>query len=330
MSTELGPVSTANSVREAISEPARSSRSTGAARIWTVGGGKGGTGKSLIAANLGVLLAEKALNTNLIDADLGAPNLHTFLGIENPRPNLGDFLYQKGVRLSQFALPTFEPNLRLVPGPHRTLFADNLQYFRKRKLQNHIRRLEGTITLVDIGAGTTFNTLDFFLLSDLGIVVVTPDPASIENAYHFLRSAAYRTLEAVGRKLGIEEVLSKIIGARHRGPISIPQLLEEVSRFDSGAGNILTGALHQRRNVLILNKTGDGSAASIGLSICDVARKVLGIPLRYLGAVPWDEQIASSLRQLNSHVRLFPESRSAKALWSIADSLVEDEFKDEK
>ena len=312
----------------AAAKPVKFLRANRSARIWAIGGGKGGTGKSFIAANLGFLLAERALSTNLVDADLGAPNLHTFLGIPAPAPNLGDFLYRKELQLSQIALATSEPSLRLVPGPTRTLFGDNLKYFQKRKLLNHIRRLDGTITLVDIGAGTAYNDLDFFLLSDLGIVVVTPDPASVENTYHFLKSAAYRALEVAVRKLGIETMLEKVVAARHGGPTSIPEFLEGLSSLDRGSAQILAGTLQQRENYLILNKIRDSSSDSVGPAICDVTRKVLGIPLRYLGAVPWDEQTLRSLQQLTPHVRSFPGSKAVQALRSIAKTLVESQLQD--
>ena len=130
----------------------RTADSRRAARVWAIAGGKGGTGKSFVAANLGMVLAGKALTTNLIDADLGAPNLHTFLGIKDPDPNLGDFFYRKGSTLTELLLSTQLPSLRLISGPTRTLFANNLKYFQKQKFLNHIRRLEGNLTIVDIGA----------------------------------------------------------------------------------------------------------------------------------------------------------------------------------
>jgi MinD-like ATPase involved in chromosome partitioning or flagellar assembly len=50
------------------------------AQIWPIGGGKGGTGKSFLTGNIGILLARQRFKTLLIDADLGAANLHTIVG----------------------------------------------------------------------------------------------------------------------------------------------------------------------------------------------------------------------------------------------------------
>ena len=54
-----------------------------------------------------------------------------------------------------------------------------------------IRKLEADYILVDLGAGNSLSVLDFFLMSDGGILVVTPEPTSMENAYRFLKSAFY-------------------------------------------------------------------------------------------------------------------------------------------
>ena len=63
--------------------------------IWAVGGGKGGTGKTLLTANMGIELARSDRKVLLIDADLGGANLHTCLGISNAKITLGDFLLKE-------------------------------------------------------------------------------------------------------------------------------------------------------------------------------------------------------------------------------------------
>ena len=57
-------------------------------RVWAIGGGKGGVGKSVIAVNLAATLAGKGNRVVLVDADLGGANLHTLLGMPNPKANL--------------------------------------------------------------------------------------------------------------------------------------------------------------------------------------------------------------------------------------------------
>ena len=61
-------------------------------KIWAIGGGKGGVGKSYVAGNLGILLAQKGNNVVLADLDLGGANLHTWLGVRNPIKGITEFI----------------------------------------------------------------------------------------------------------------------------------------------------------------------------------------------------------------------------------------------
>lgn len=75
-------------------------------RIWAIGGGKGGTGKSFVAASLGLHLASLDREVVLVDADFGAPNLHTLLGVKASHPDLGDFLTNAVPSLEEAAVET--------------------------------------------------------------------------------------------------------------------------------------------------------------------------------------------------------------------------------
>ena len=79
--------------------------SSRARRIVAFGGGKGGIGKSVVAANVGIALAQLGHSVLLVDADLGGANLHTCLGVSQPAATLSDFVL-RGVPLAQLAVPT--------------------------------------------------------------------------------------------------------------------------------------------------------------------------------------------------------------------------------
>ena len=83
-------------------------------KIYPVGGGKGGSGKSFLSANLGVLLAKTGKKVLLVDLDLGSSNLHTILGMKNPKKGLHDFLNKDCRNLDQAAVDTQVPNLHLI------------------------------------------------------------------------------------------------------------------------------------------------------------------------------------------------------------------------
>jgi len=163
--------------------------------IIPIAGGKGGVGKTFIAANLAIALAEMGHATVAIDLDLGGSNLHSFLGLHNRFPGVGDFLKARSDELANMLVPTDVPNLQFIPGEGRTPFMANIPYAQKLRLVSRIKRIPARYVLMDLGAGTTFNTLDFFRMSPHGIVVTTPEYPSIISTLAFLKHFLLRTVE---------------------------------------------------------------------------------------------------------------------------------------
>ena len=133
-------------------------------RIFAIAGGKGGIGKSVIAASMGMGLAMLHKEVVLIDADFGGANLHRILGMESVRKNSMQFIQKKVHYLEELAIshPRFS-NLKLIRGMNGFLGAANLPYQQKLKLIRHIYRLPFDYVILDLGGGTDYHTLDFFL-----------------------------------------------------------------------------------------------------------------------------------------------------------------------
>ena len=164
-------------------------------RIWAIGGGKGGVGKSVIATNLAATLAGAGKKVVLVDADLGGANLHTLLGVPNPKTSLSDFISKKVPNLSDVMSSTTVENLWLVSGARALVDMANPNFGQKGKILRHINTLDADHVVLDLGAGSAFNVLDFFLVARKGVLVVVPEPTSVENAYHFLKAAFFRKLK---------------------------------------------------------------------------------------------------------------------------------------
>ena len=84
-----------------------------APRVIAIGGGKGGVGKSLVAANVGIFLATIGKRVTLVDGAFGAPNLHLFAGVPRPSRTLAEVL-DRGVSLGELAVPTHVAGVRLI------------------------------------------------------------------------------------------------------------------------------------------------------------------------------------------------------------------------
>src|SRR5512140_3011848 len=182
-------------------------------RVISIGGGKGGIGKSLIAANLGIELARRGRRVVLVDADLGGANLHTTLGVDVPRRTLTDFIDRKVSRIEEVVTPTGIQNLGLVSGALDHLDAANPRHAQKMRFLRHVQQLDADFAILDLGAGTHANVLDFFLVSDHGVLVLVPEPTAVENAYRFVKAAFWRRMRNVAQVFGYDALIQAVMAS---------------------------------------------------------------------------------------------------------------------
>ena len=165
-----------------------------AKKIFAVAGGKGGVGKTVISAALGVALAEKGYRTVVIDADFGGANLHQAFGILMPPVSIRDFVRNYENDLNDLLLDTAIPNLFLLAGCSGTLGLGSIKYSIKQKVLRQLQYVDADYIILDLGAGTAFDQLDFFNYADFGLVVITPEPLAIQDGYNFIKLCLYRKL----------------------------------------------------------------------------------------------------------------------------------------
>lgn len=291
-------------------------------QIWALGGGKGGTGKSFISSGLGYHLARTGKETVLIDADFGAPNLHTFFGLTNTSHDLGDFLSSKISSIQEIAEPLILPNLKLVKGPESLLFTANLNYYKKLKFLRQVNKLKCDHVILDLGTGTSLNTLDFFLTADPGLVILTPEATAIENGIIFLKSCAVRALKLYLEHFEQAELLQRLeIYIKDNSKTFygfFKSLAEENSRF----GYTLYLALKKFRPCLIMNKVRNDRDEQLGQSLVDGLRKFLLIDVRYLGSVPYDDRVSDSLKDFTFFYQKYEGSEISLAVNKIASKLM--------
>jgi flagellar biosynthesis protein FlhG len=290
--------------------------------IWTIGGGKGGSGKSFITANIGICLSKLGARVILVDADLGGANLHTFLGISPPDLTLSDFIKKRVSSLHEVLIPTEIPNLQLLTGAQDLLNAMDSKNVQKRKLLRSIQHLEGDYLLVDLGGGNSVSVLDFFLMSDGGILVVTPEPTSIENTYRFLKSAFYRRLRHSVSSHRVKTMIDGAMDRKNEAGIQNPyELIKAVRRVDEEEARSIEVEVETFQPNLILNQVRSRKDIEIGFSIRSACQKYFGIRLHYLGYVVYDQDVGHSIRRRRPLVLENPNSRAAKCVSEIASKL---------
>jgi flagellar biosynthesis protein FlhG len=281
----------------------------------SVGSGKGGTGKSMVIANIAMLLARQGRRVCIVDLDLGGPDIHILYGLFTPQHTLTDFLTRK-VENIQETIHTFTHyGIQIIPGTGSTLHTANMSFQEKQRLLRALATIDTDVLLIDVGAGTSYHALDFFMFSDIQICVTSPEPTSIMDFYTFLQLATVR--KALGSFLSLGEVGTAL---RENSFDSLEQLFELAESIQLGAKEKAQQALQNFNPLLIVNKVGSGSKINL-FKLRKLASKYLGIYLPDLGEIPFDEQIDESLRAFLPVVELAPASPAAQALADCAVKL---------
>ena len=291
--------------------------------IWTIGGGKGGTGKSFVLSSVGICLALQGKRVILIDADLGGANLHTFLGINKPGISLTDF-FEKKVSLPDLVVDSGIKNMGLLIGAIHSLSPDGIKYTQKLKLFRHIKQLNADYVLIDLGAGAHFNTIDTFLLADKMLVVIIPEIIAIENLYFFLKNAFFRHLiNSLGRH-GLKDVVQKAWKNRDEHDIkNFTQLIDYLKGLSKTMENIINTKLSDFRVYIILNRINTSQEIMIGNSVKSICKKYFGLNSSYVGYIEFDAVISRCINKRQSYMQAYPASRCAKEIERLTENLLE-------
>ncbi|MBF0360689.1 MAG: AAA family ATPase [Oligoflexia bacterium] len=279
-------------------------------KIWAVGGGKGGVGKSLVTANISICLALMGHKVVTVDLDLGGANLHTCLGVPIPEVTLSDYITKKVKNLNELQTKTPIPNLCLISGAQDDLQIANLKGMHKNKLLSKLNTLDAEFVLFDLGAGTASNTLDFFISSDQGILTVIPEPTSIENTYRFIRSVYYQRLKMVEELLDVRPLIDQVMNSKISTHKNIPtDLIQKVIDLDPIRGMKLRNEITKFRPKLIMNQVRTQSDIDIGFSIKAICKRYFGIEMDYIGYLDYDSVVWQSVKRRRPLLMEFPSSK---------------------
>ena len=293
-------------------------------QIYSIGGGKGGAGKSFISASLGVSLASEGKKVVLVDLDLGASNLHTFLGLRTPPMGLEGFIDKRSSQLEEVALATPIPNLYLVSSTRCSLEIANLFYAQKVKLINAITNLPFDYILLDVGPGTHFNTLDFFLSTPDGLFVATPEPTAIENTFRFVKSVYLRQLKHLLKQANMWHIYREEIGKLSKGSLKTPlEFITILMGRDTQNGFTLKDLLDNMKFKLILNMFRGKVNENIGRQIVSVCNRHLYPSFEFIGNISYDDRVYEAIVSNHIFVRKYPYTKTAGDLQDIVKTLME-------
>lgn len=165
--------------------------------VIAIASGKGGVGKTTIAVNIAAELSAQGLRVSLIDGDLGLGNADVLCGL-NPSRNLAHVI--AGQCPFEDAVIEAPGGFRLVAGASGVPALAQLDAPGRRALLLGLESMESTsdAVLIDCGAGIGSNVLSLVAASDLALVVTTPEPTAITDAYALLKCAHGSVSDARG------------------------------------------------------------------------------------------------------------------------------------
>jgi len=294
-------------------------------KIIPVASGKGGVGKSFITANLGMLLAAYGKRTVLVDMDLGGSNLHTYLGMKNRNLGIGNFLSDKKIRFSDLVGETPYENLAFVPGDVLVPGTANLMHSQRKSIISNILKLEADYVLIDLGSGTAPNVIDFFLISNSGLIVTTPQTPAILNAYNFLKNLTFRHLQqSVTSPKKVVDYLKDVVKDKTPGATpTISSILSRIAALSAPAGRTSRSEISSLRPHVIVNMAETPDDLDIAENLHELISKNLEIEIGCMGMVYHDRAVGRALKNHAPLAAESPDSLAAREIERMAQKILQ-------
>lgn len=281
------------------------------ARIITVCSGKGGVGKTNLAVNLSVALAQNGLDVVLVDADLGTANADVLCGLM-PTGRLDHVVTPLPVhdagRRTLLDIAVVAPGgFRLIPGSAGVARMADLEIAQQRQLLSDLCDLERSaeVLIIDTSAGVGRDVLDFVRIADEALVVTTPEPTAIADAY------------AVIKCLIRSEEHGRAVAAGLAKSDATSMSLNGVSSASSHSDTHLGPKLR-----VIVNEVVDaGEARRVFERLNVVALRFLGAKLELAGWIAQDLRVGDAVRARLPFVLHAPKAEATHDVRQIAEEI---------
>ena len=290
--------------------------------IWGLAGGKGGVGRSLLAANLGIQLARAGRRVVLIDLDLQGSALQTYLGYQRLPRSLADLASGKVAVLSELACETPTAHLRVIGGLQRGELRDDPVAF-VRQVAEQFSTLSADHVIVDCGSGRWPATVASFAEATVGILVTTPEPAAIEAAYLFtesyLRWCLVRAL--TGERMAAIQSRLRETGI-DPSRVSFRAFMTRLQAIDAAAREAIAAIIRRTRLELLLNQVRGEADEEAAACLASGFRKCFGINLATAGIIEHDLSILQAVQKRRPLSQQYPNAASTKEISRAAARLL--------
>lgn len=288
--------------------------------IIPVASGKGGVGKSLLTANLSIALAQMGHDTVAVDLDLGGSNLHTYFGLPNKYPGIGDFLKGNRSDFESLLVQTDVDNLRFLPGDGKIPFMANIPADQRLMLTRSLCSIKARYIILDLGAGSAINTLAFFGLANKGLIVTTSEVTAILNFLTFLKNFLLGIVSSLVRE--DKKMLGMLHDAFRRPmdsePLTIRSLLKTIDGIDPPMARRIQDVCSRYRPRIIINMGDHPDELQICSKIESALKQNLSMETDFFGFVFYDDQVRKTVRAKERLLVARPDSMASQNIKQIA------------
>lgn len=244
-------------------------------RIITVASGKGGVGKSNLVANVAIAMQQKGKRVVVLDADFGFANIDVILNITARSSFIDIITYRKSI---MDVLTEGPGGIKFISGAYDVYKLKDINEESMDHLINNFNLLSqiADVLIIDTGAGLQQSALPFIKISDDIIIITTPEPTAITDAYSLVKN------------------------------ISAKGIVRENAQ------------IHVVSNMV----DSEEEAQEVYKRLCIVVTKFLGFKMNYLGSIPYDRNLRTSVVRQQPLIVRVPRSKSAVAIDHIAVRLM--------
>jgi flagellar biosynthesis protein FlhG len=292
--------------------------------IIPIASGKGGVGKSFVAANLAIALAEQGKKVVVADLDFGGSNLHTCLGLNNIHPGIGDFLRARTSKLHDLLVTTDVHNLKFLAGDVRSPFLANMHHAQKMRLIYNLKQLECEYLILDLGSGSAYNTLDYFNMTQLGMIVTTTEHTSIMNMLTFLKLFAFRVIErSLPKNTFFEKKLKESFNLSVREEIlTVRGLLDELALIDLKVSQQAEQKWISYRPRIVFNKCKNPDELTLLPALKNTLSHKLMLRADFIGCLFDDPAVSMTFQQRKALNKVSPSAEIAQEITMLADRII--------
>jgi len=224
----------------------------------------------------------------------------------------------------QLVVKTSVRNLGFIPGDGRMPFMANITYIQKQALLRLLKALEADYVLVDLSAGTAFNTLDLFHASNSGIIVTTPEHPALMSTLVFVKALVLRAIDqSLRRDKSLQHMLTELHRQSVKDPIfTVERFRRALESSHPGAARKIEDICQRTRLRFVYNMVGGMQDTEMFSRVDQTLADAFSIECDHIGLIPYDPAVRRLLKQPGIFLDQAAGSAPAETIERIARRII--------